>query len=141
MIPRSSSVPANGCETEFIEFYQLAPFESSNAGSVRNTIALHTTFRGQQPMATVVDAKDIFAEQEKPAAKLVPERAWRREVTVCEEDVTRACPTLQGGRRAGESVEEYAARCQAQLKVALERLAVAREHLAEVLPTRASRRK
>jgi hypothetical protein len=71
------------------------------------------------------------------------EEVWARAVTDAEAEVLRLTPTLCGGRKADETVEQYAKRAASHQERALWRLELARAALVAAAdkPTKASRRK
>ena len=58
------------------------------------------------------------------------EEIWKKAVAEADSEVMRACPTLIGGRKEGESAEQYADRCVKVMEHALDRLGIARRELA-----------
>ena len=58
------------------------------------------------------------------------EEIWKKAVAEADSEVMRACPTLVGGRKDGESAERYAERCIKVMEAALDRLEIARRELA-----------
>jgi len=54
---------------------------------------------------------------------------WEQKICALESEVMRACPSLVGGRKEKETVEQYAARGMKELQRSLDRLAEARDIL------------
>jgi hypothetical protein len=58
---------------------------------------------------------------------------WRREVLRCEEIALRSIGTPCGGRQAGETVDQYCRRVQAEIQLALTHLSYAEQRYGEIL--------
>ena len=64
--------------------------------------------------------------------KMYLEYIWYKAVAEAEADVMRACPTLVGGRKPKETVEQYAHRGIVMLEKEIAKLSIARKKLADV---------
>lgn len=73
--------------------------------------------------------------EEQVKINMVKTEVWKRAVSDLEAEVMRSCASLPGGKKDGESVEDYAFRNISTLDRSLSRLRIARAELSKVDPT------